>query len=271
MREADTVKAEDYILDSDIECERLDRQGLLHGPENVLRHFGDMRGKTILDAGSGSGWVTRLLAQTFPDAEIIGMDINPRYVDYARREAADLGLDNVSYLVGDLQDIPLEAGCVDAVWSQFVIYFVPDRQAAVNEFRRVTRPGGRVMVAVHDHPLRKNHPEDPELQPLIDRLVTEALPGWRSMAMPDMFCSAGLSEVGLDISVDSIYSAVGTASAAQTRNVREVLAGPISARSEIFGSESDAAKFLENLIRYLERDDTSTITTYWLAHGRVPE
>ena len=265
------MKAEDYILDSDIECERLDRQGLLHGPENVLRHFGDMRGKTILDAGSGSGWVTRLLARTFPDAEIIGVDINPKYVEYARREAAALGLDNVSYLVGDLQDIPLEAGCVDAVWSQFVIYFVPDRQAALNEFRRVTRPGGRVMVSVHDRTLCKNHPEDPELQPLIDRLVTEALPGWRSMAMPDMFRSAGLSEVGLDISIDSIYSAIGSASSAQTRNVREVLAGPIAARAEIFGSESAASEFLENLVRYLERDDTSTITTYWMAHGRVPE
>ena len=219
----------------------------------------------------GSGWATRLLARTFPDADIIGVDINPKYVDYARRKAADLRLDNVSYVQGDLQDVPLDTGSVDVVWSQFVIYFVPDRQAAVNEFRRVTRPGGRVMVAVHDHPLRKNHPEDPELQPLIDRLVTEALPGWRSMAMPDMFRSAGLSEVGLDISVDSIYSAIGSASAAQTRNVREVLAGPISARSEIFGSESNAAKFLDNLIRYLERDDTSTITTYWLAHGRVPD
>ena len=265
------MKAEDYILDSDIECERLDRQGLLHGPENVLRHFGDMRGKTILDAGSGSGWVTRLLAVTFPDAEIIGMDINPRYVDYARREAADLGLDNVSYLVGDLQDIPLEAGCVDAVWSQFVIYFVPDRQAAVNEFRRVTRPKGRVMVAVHDRTLCNNQPEDPELQPLIDRLISEAIPGWRSMALPDILRRAGLSEIDLDISVDKTFSMIGPASAAQARNVREVLAGPISARAEIFGSESDASEFLENLVRYLERDDTSTITTYWLAHGRVPE
>ena len=115
------------------------------------------------------------------------------------------------------------------------------------------------MVAVRDHPLRKNHPEDPELQPLIDRLVTEALPGWRSMAMPDMFRSAGLSEVGLDIPSKVFLPAIGSASAAQTRNVREVLPPDFSAVGDI-RIQSDAAKFLENLIRYLERDDTSTIT-----------
>jgi SAM-dependent methyltransferase len=265
------MKAVDYILDSDIECERLDRQGLLQGQKNVLRHFGDIRGKTVLDAGSGSGWVTRLLAQTFPDADIIGVDINPRYVDYAQRKAADLCLDNVRYVLGDLQDIPLDTGCIDVVWSQYVLYFVPDPQAAVNEFKRVTRSKGRVMVAVHERTLCQNHPEDPKLQPLIDRLISEILPGWQSKALPDMLRRAGLAEIDADISFENIYTMIGPASAAQTRNVREVLAGPISARPEIFGSENKASEFLESLIRYLERDDTSTFSPYWLAQGRVPE
>ncbi len=264
------MKAEDYILDTEIECERLDRQGELHGRDNVLRRFGDLRGKTVLDAGSGSGWVSRLLAQTFPDAEIIGLDINPRYVEYAGRKAAELGLNNVRYITGDLQAIPLETGSIDVLWSQFVLYFVPDPQLAITEFQRVTRPSGLIMAAVQERALCQNYPEDPQLQALIDQFISAIIPGWQSKALPQMLRLAGLTDVSLEICVDNIYTMIGSASPAQIQNVREVLAGPISSRMDLFDSPSKAGKFLEDWIAYLKRDDTTTITTYWVAKGHVP-
>jgi len=262
--------ASNYILDSAIECERLDRQGLLQGSETILRHFDCLDGKRILDAGSGSGWTSRLLAQRFPNAEVVGIDVHPGYVDYARRKAQELGLSNVHYFVGDLQDMELTSGSFDVVWSQFVLYFIPDASAAMKEFRRVAKVGGKVSVALHGDPLQQNHPEDPSLQPLIERLVAESIPGYQAKALPELFSKTGLVDINLDIRTDPIYTTIGKAKPEQTRNIREVLAGPISKLTHIFGSKEKGSAFLEDLIAYFEREDTSAITTYWVTTGTVP-
>ena len=74
-----------YVLDTDVECDRLERQALLQAPECVLKHTNVGPGMRVLDAGTGSGAVARLLAQSFPQAEIVGMDIHPQYVEYAQK------------------------------------------------------------------------------------------------------------------------------------------------------------------------------------------
>ena len=89
--------------------------------------------------------------------------------------------------------------------------------------------------------------------------------------MPDKFRRAALEAITFDICVDNIYTVIGTASAEHIRNVQEVLAGPISARPEIFGSNEKALAFMQNWIRFLEREDTSTITTYWVVKGLVSD
>lgn len=259
-----------YILDTDFECERLDRQGLLLGRRNLLTHFSDLNGKRVLDAGSGSGWATRVLAQRFPEAEIVGIDVSPRYIEYARRATRELGLRNVSYVVGDLQAMPLASDDFDVVWSQFVLYFLPDAFAAVKEFKRVTRAGGRVSVALHDGPLVRNFPEEPGLQPKLERLVDQILPKWTNMALPQMFGRAGLANIEVDIRTDKIFTMIGRASPSQLQNVEEVLSGPARKLAHIFGSPENADTFLKELSTYLLREDTSTITTYWVVSGEIP-
>ena len=256
--------AKDYVLDSGIECERLDRQGQVQGFENVLRHFDLRPGMKILDAGSGSGWVSRNLALAHPEVEIVGADYNPDYVAYAKAKAGAAGLSNLSYEVADIQHLPFEDGAFDLVWCQFVLFFVPDAQATVNEFARVARRGGQVKVAIHQRTMLDNHPVEPEVQEDLEELVEAILSGWRVNRLPEMFRSAGLDRIDLDISTDRIYTMIGRASDDQIRNVREVLSKPIATFTDIFGSEEAGEEFLENLLAYLRRDDTSTITPYYV-------
>ena len=254
----------DYVLDSEIECERLDRQGKVQGFENVLRHFDIRPGMKILDAGSGSGWVSRNLARAHPEVEIVGADYNPGYVAYANTKARAAGLPNLSYEVADIQRLPFDDGAFDLVWSQFVLFFVPDAQAAVDEFARVARPGGLVKVAIHERTMLDNYPIEPEVQEGLEKLVETILSGWRINRIPELFRSAGLHQIDLEIATDRIYTMIGRASDAQIRNVREVLSKPVAAFADIFGGGKAAEDFLENWLAYLRREDTSTITPYYV-------
>ena len=68
------VEYTDYVLDSHIECERQERQALLQGPDCILKHFSSGHWLRILDGGSGCGAAARLLAKTFPQAEVVGVE-----------------------------------------------------------------------------------------------------------------------------------------------------------------------------------------------------
>lgn len=264
------MQAQDYVLDTEVECDRLERQGLLHGRERVLEHVSLPQGSRFLDAGSGSGWVARTVAATFPQSSIIGIDLNPTYVDYARRLGQAEGLDNLTFVAGDLQVLPFDDGSFDQVWSQFVLYFVPDPEAVLREFRRVTKPGGLVCVAFHDEPLGRLDPPDPELDEAGRRIRQAILGKFESRQVPMMFQRAGLVDVDVEIETDQIYTSIGSITAERRRNVEEMLSGPIRKFSYLFGSAEGAERFLARRLAYLDRPDTSSITAYWVVKGRVP-
>ena len=80
----------------------------------------------MLDAGSGSGWVSRLVASRCPEALVTGIDVSPEFVRYAQDKASGLG--NLDYAVGSALSLLFADATFDIVWSQFVLYFLPDPQ-----------------------------------------------------------------------------------------------------------------------------------------------
>jgi SAM-dependent methyltransferase len=89
----------------------------------------------VLDVGTGSGAVARLLAERWPAAEVNGVDVSPVMVDEARR----LGRGE-RYAVGDAAALPYEDGAFDVVTLNNMIPFF-------DELVRVTAPGGHVAIA----------------------------------------------------------------------------------------------------------------------------
>ena len=135
-----------YALHSDQECERLETQAVLAGIEGHLRHLRIPDRAHILDAGCGTGSMSRLFARRHRDATVVGVDINADYITYARRLAADEGLRNVEFKQGDLRALPFEAASFDLVWSKYVLYFVTKPSDVLSEFRRLARPGGTTVI-----------------------------------------------------------------------------------------------------------------------------
>ncbi|GAB4333947.1 MAG: class I SAM-dependent methyltransferase [Dehalococcoidia bacterium] len=96
----------------------------------------------VLDAGTGTGFLAVLAARL--GHRVTGVDLTPAMLERARVRADDAGVD-VEWHVGDAMHLPFEDDRFDVVMSRHVLWTMPDPARAFAEWRRVTRPGGRVV------------------------------------------------------------------------------------------------------------------------------
>ena len=105
------------------------------------------KGETVLDLGSGAGGDVLVSARRVGESgRAYGLDMTDEMLELARATAREAGLDNVEFLKGVIEDIPLRDGSVDVVISNCVINLSGDKAAVLSEAARVLRPGGRFAV-----------------------------------------------------------------------------------------------------------------------------
>jgi SAM-dependent methyltransferase len=96
--------------------------------------------ETILDVGSGGGWLVRELASRVPQGRATGMDLSDEMVNRARDNSG--AFRNTEFIVGSVDAIPRAANSFDKVVSVESSYYWPDPAAGIREIFRVLRPGG---------------------------------------------------------------------------------------------------------------------------------
>jgi SAM-dependent methyltransferase len=105
-------------------------------------------GETVLDLGSGGGLDVILSAKRVgPTGKAYGLDFLPEMIELATANATEAGVDNVEFLEGMIESVPLPDASVDVVISNCVINLAPDKAPVFAEIARVLRPGGRVAVS----------------------------------------------------------------------------------------------------------------------------
>ena len=105
-------------------------------------------GQVVLDLGSGGGIDVILSARRVaPTGKAYGLDMTDEMLELARRNAAEAGIDNVEFLKGQIERIPLQDSVVDVVISNCVINLSTDKRAVIGEALRVLRPGGTFAVS----------------------------------------------------------------------------------------------------------------------------
>jgi len=105
-------------------------------------------GETVLDLGSGAGADVLISARRVgASGKAIGLDMTDEMLELARANAAHAGVDNVEFVKGYIEDIPLADGSVDVVISNCVINLAADKRKVLAETARILRPGGRFAVS----------------------------------------------------------------------------------------------------------------------------
>jgi SAM-dependent methyltransferase len=105
-------------------------------------------GETVLDLGSGAGADVLISAgRVSPGGRAIGVDMTDEMLEMARANAAEAGVENVEFLKGYLEELPLPDASVDVVISNCVINLAGDKHRVLAEAARVLRPGGRFAVS----------------------------------------------------------------------------------------------------------------------------
>jgi SAM-dependent methyltransferase len=139
--------------------------------DDLARRLTDLRGGSILEVATGTGVLTRAMADSLPDeVAITATDLVQGMVDRARRVGTTRP---VTWQQADVMALPYESESFDVVVCQFGAMFFEPKPDAFEEMRRVLRPGGRLLFSVWDRledndfaavvndVVRRHFPEDP--------------------------------------------------------------------------------------------------------------
>ncbi|MFL0266690.1 arsenite methyltransferase [Candidatus Clostridium radicumherbarum] len=106
------------------------------------------QGETVLDLGSGGG-IDAFITSKYVSEEgkVYGLDMTDEMLELANKNKEKMGVKNVEFIKGYIEDIPLENEVIDVITSNCVINLCEDKEVALREAYRVLRQGGRIAIA----------------------------------------------------------------------------------------------------------------------------
>jgi ubiquinone/menaquinone biosynthesis C-methylase UbiE len=106
------------------------------------------KGDTVIDLGSGAGndcFVAR--GEVGETGRVIGIDFTPEMIEKARKNVKRRGFTNIEFIMGDIENIPIQSDFADVIVSNCVLNLVPNKQAVFKEIYRVLKQNGHFSIS----------------------------------------------------------------------------------------------------------------------------
>ncbi len=216
-------------------------------------------GARVLDAGCGAGAITLGIADSVAPGEVLGLDREVKQVDAGAAAARERGLENLTFLAGDVYGLPFASESFDVIFSNAVLEHLSDPARTLREFHRVLKRGG--VVGIRNTDCRGNllFPEDALL-----RESFELAAKLRTHHGGDYY----LGSKTMGLLVDAGFIPVSVAATYETDSTPEAKRHWAKMIAAMSGEGPFATGLLE--LRLTDRDGLKRIADAWFAWAENP-
>ena len=192
-----------YLMESETEGERIRQKTKKDVTLEHLNIAGLKKGMKAIDIGCASGEVTRTMAEITDN--VVGFDCSVNRIEQAIQIDSKLGINNIKYVVGNAYKTRLEDNYYDFVWARFLFEYLGKKPLPVlQELKRITKPGGKVVVVDIDGNCVFHYPIDTELEKAIQEtvLIANKITGWDPYVgrkLYNFFYQTGFKDIKVDI------------------------------------------------------------------------
>jgi ubiquinone/menaquinone biosynthesis C-methylase UbiE len=256
-------------MESQQETQRLLAQAQSLPVRRHLQDTGLAQGMAALDAGCGPGLISATMAEVVgPGGSVTGLDLSDKRLAEAGSLCA--GLPQCRFMQADVRQTGLPDNSFDYVWSQFVFEYLRQPEEALAELIRVTRPGGRVVVADVDGPGELNYPFPEALKVGLQRLFgAAASTGFDphvGRKMFHLFRRAGLGQIRVHLAPLTMTAGAADMRLMDDWKTRFQAVEPVAVPA--FGSQAAYQEFCDGYLAMLGDPDTLKYAVLLITEGQ---
>ena len=256
-----------YALENDKEFERLERQSQCesYNFEMELQGFNPKQNGTILDAGSGSGIVSRYLAKRFNEATVVGCDFSLQRVVQASEYSK--ALNNLSFKMEDLTQLSFSPASFDAIVCRYVVEHLSQSVVgkAFSELYRCIKPNGIIRIVDIDGYLYNIFPRTELMEKVFAKVQGNPSVNFCiGRQIPDLLAKAGFTSISWKIETMQFR---GESLQQEIQMVTERFQNALNFLTQITGSESESRQFIQDYLKSLQQPNAVLFYNKFLVDG----